>query len=144
MARVKILVVEDETRFPNTLSMGLRAEGFVVVHADDGVDGLFSDRREVGGSTRGRWMRLMTGRLDGPNMWLELAAWPSAEVSRCRGVEKIVHRLRTPFIGWSRLVSNQRPSACEADALPLSYGTGYSTRRTRQKTNMQHGRAQNR
>ena len=25
--------------------------------------------------------------------------------------------------GWSRLVSNQRPSACEADALPLSYET---------------------
>jgi hypothetical protein len=25
---------------------------------------------------------------------------------------------------WSRLVSNQRPSACEADALPLSYETG--------------------
>lgn len=24
---------------------------------------------------------------------------------------------------WSQLVSNQRPSACEADALPLSYGT---------------------
>lgn len=24
---------------------------------------------------------------------------------------------------WSRLVSNQRPSACEADALPLSYET---------------------
>jgi hypothetical protein len=27
------------------------------------------------------------------------------------------------FWGWSRLVSNQRPSACEADALPLSYET---------------------
>jgi hypothetical protein len=26
--------------------------------------------------------------------------------------------------GWSRLGSNQRPSACEADALPLSHGTG--------------------
>ncbi len=25
------------------------------------------------------------------------------------------------FGGWARLVSNQRPSACEADALPLSY-----------------------
>jgi hypothetical protein len=25
---------------------------------------------------------------------------------------------------WSRLGSNQRPSACEADALPLSHGTG--------------------
>lgn len=29
--------------------------------------------------------------------------------------------------GWSRLGSNQRPSACEADALPLSYETGEST-----------------
>ena len=28
------------------------------------------------------------------------------------------------FYWWSRLVSNQRPSACEADALPLSYETG--------------------
>lgn len=26
---------------------------------------------------------------------------------------------------WSRLGSNQRPSACEADALPLSHGTGW-------------------
>lgn len=25
---------------------------------------------------------------------------------------------------WSQLVSNQRPLACEASALPLSYGTG--------------------
>ena len=30
------------------------------------------------------------------------------------------------FRWWSRLVSNQRPSACEADALPLSYETGRS------------------
>jgi hypothetical protein len=30
------------------------------------------------------------------------------------------------FVWWSRLVSNQRPSACEADALPLSYETGRS------------------
>lgn len=27
------------------------------------------------------------------------------------------------FLLWSRLGSNQRPSACEADALPLSHGT---------------------
>lgn len=33
---------------------------------------------------------------------------------------------------WSRLGSNQRPSACEADALPLSYRTG-AERRTRSK-----------
>lgn len=37
-----------------------------------------------------------------------------------------------PFIDldcylWSRLGSNQRPSACEADALPLSHGTGAET-----------------
>lgn len=35
--------------------------------------------------------------------------------------------------GWSRLGSNQRPSACEADALPLSHGTG-AERRTTSKT----------
>ena len=34
---------------------------------------------------------------------------------------------------WSRLGSNQRPSACEADALPLSHGTG-AERRTTSKT----------
>ena len=34
---------------------------------------------------------------------------------------------------WSRLGSNQRPSACEADALPLSHGTG-AARRTTSKT----------
>jgi guanine deaminase len=32
--------------------------------------------------------------------------------------------------GWSRLGSNQRPSACEADALPLSHGTGAERRMT--------------
>jgi hypothetical protein len=31
--------------------------------------------------------------------------------------------LNCGFDEWSRLVSNQRPSACEADALPLSYET---------------------
>jgi hypothetical protein len=37
---------------------------------------------------------------------------------------------------WSRLVSNQRPSACEADALPLSYETEGPTEtgRTTSKT----------
>jgi hypothetical protein len=40
---------------------------------------------------------------------------------------------------WSRLVSNQRPSACEADALPLSYETGELDRtgRTTSKTSTQ-------
>ena len=28
------------------------------------------------------------------------------------------------FISWARLVSNQRPLACEASALPLSYAPG--------------------
>ncbi len=32
-------------------------------------------------------------------------------------------KLELGFRWWSRLVSNQRPSACEADALPLSYET---------------------
>src|SRR5258705_8328152 len=32
-------------------------------------------------------------------------------------------RSTSAFEWWSRLVSNQRPSACEADALPLSYET---------------------
>ena len=41
MRLVKVLIVEDEPRFANTLSIGLRAEGFVVVHADNGVDGLW-------------------------------------------------------------------------------------------------------
>jgi two-component system OmpR family response regulator len=38
---VKVLIVEDEPRFAATLSMGLQAEGFVVVHAANGVDGLW-------------------------------------------------------------------------------------------------------
>lgn len=38
---MKVLIVEDEPRFAATLSMGLRAEGFVVVHADNGLDGLW-------------------------------------------------------------------------------------------------------
>jgi len=37
---VKVLIVEEELRFASTLAMGLRAEGFVVVHAANGVDGL--------------------------------------------------------------------------------------------------------
>jgi two-component system, OmpR family, response regulator len=41
MSRVKVLIVEDEPRFAATINMGLRAEGFVVVHADNGVDGLW-------------------------------------------------------------------------------------------------------
>lgn len=34
-------------------------------------------------------------------------------------------RLNCEETEWSRLGSNQRPSACEADALPLSHGTGW-------------------
>jgi hypothetical protein len=40
-------------------------------------------------------------------------------------------RLSCGFELWSRLVSNQRPSACEADALPLSYETGEVDRKGR-------------
>jgi hypothetical protein len=49
------------------------------------------------------------------------------------------HRVQAPCPyrsnEWSRLGSNQRPSACEADALPLSHGTG-AERRTTPKTSM--------
>lgn len=38
---MKVLIVEDEARFAATLTLGLQAEGFVVVHADNGVDGLW-------------------------------------------------------------------------------------------------------
>jgi two-component system, OmpR family, response regulator len=38
---VKVLVVEDEPHLVATLAMGLRAEGFVVVTATTGIDGLW-------------------------------------------------------------------------------------------------------
>jgi DNA-binding response OmpR family regulator len=38
---VRVLVVEDEPRLAATLTMGLRAEGFVVTTADNGSDGLW-------------------------------------------------------------------------------------------------------
>ena len=38
---MKVLIVEDEPRFAAMLCMGLRAEGFVVVHAANGIDGLW-------------------------------------------------------------------------------------------------------
>jgi two-component system, OmpR family, response regulator len=37
---MKVLLVEDEPRLSATLSMGLTAEGFVVVSVDTGVEGL--------------------------------------------------------------------------------------------------------
>ena len=37
---MRVLLVEDEARLSATLAAGLRAEGFVVVTADNGVDGL--------------------------------------------------------------------------------------------------------
>jgi two-component system OmpR family response regulator len=37
---VKVLLVDDEARLAVTVSLGLRAEGFVVVNAYDGVEGL--------------------------------------------------------------------------------------------------------
>ena len=41
-----------------------------------------------------------------------------------------------PLYWWSRLVSNQRPSACEADALPLSYETKEAPINDRWTTNI--------
>ena len=38
---MRVLVVEDEPRLSKTLQMGLGAEGFVVVTADNGTDGLW-------------------------------------------------------------------------------------------------------
>src|ERR1044072_8944821 len=38
---MRVLIVEDEERLASTLSVGLRAEGFLVVHASNGVDGLW-------------------------------------------------------------------------------------------------------
>jgi two-component system OmpR family response regulator len=38
---VKVLVVEDEPRLAATVAMGLRAEGFLAVTANTGVDGLW-------------------------------------------------------------------------------------------------------
>ena len=38
---MKVLIVEDEPLLASTLTIGLRAEGFVVVAVDTGVDGLW-------------------------------------------------------------------------------------------------------
>ena len=38
---MKVLIVEDEPLLASTLAIGLRAEGFVVVHVATGVDGLW-------------------------------------------------------------------------------------------------------
>ena len=38
---MKVLVVDDEPVLASTLSIGLRAEGFLVVESSDGVDGLW-------------------------------------------------------------------------------------------------------
>ena len=38
---MRVLIVEDEERLASTLSIGLRAEGFLVVHVNNGVDGLW-------------------------------------------------------------------------------------------------------
>ena len=57
-------------------------------------------------------------------------AWPTTTVSwqgNFGGSQTNPDAVRwaptTAMVWWSRLVSNQRPSACEADALPLSYET---------------------
>ena len=41
---MRVLVVEDEPRLAKTLEMGLAAEGFVVVTAENGADGLWLTR----------------------------------------------------------------------------------------------------
>jgi len=38
---VKVLLVEDEAHVAASLKIGLRAEGFVVVHAETGTEGLW-------------------------------------------------------------------------------------------------------
>src|SRR3954470_5387489 len=38
---MRVLIVEDEERLASTLSIGLRAEGFLVVHVPNSVDGLW-------------------------------------------------------------------------------------------------------
>ena len=38
---MKVLLVEDEAHVAASLKVGLRAEGFVVVHADNGIEGLW-------------------------------------------------------------------------------------------------------
>lgn len=38
---MKVLIVEDEPRLSSTLAIGLRAEGFAVVEAANGIDGLW-------------------------------------------------------------------------------------------------------
>ena len=43
---MRILLIEDEIRFATTLSRGLRAEGLVVVGADNGTDGLWHATEE--------------------------------------------------------------------------------------------------
>jgi two-component system, OmpR family, response regulator len=43
---MKILLVEDEPRLAATVSKGLRAEGFVVVAASDGIEGLWHATEE--------------------------------------------------------------------------------------------------
>jgi two-component system, OmpR family, response regulator len=39
---MRVLIVEDEPRLSSTLSIGLRAEGFAVIEAANGVDGLWN------------------------------------------------------------------------------------------------------
>ena len=38
---MRVLIVEDEERLASTLSIGLRAEGFLLIGASNGVDGLW-------------------------------------------------------------------------------------------------------
>lgn len=63
----------------------------------------------------------------------------------CGEHKKAPDHRRSGAFEWSQLGSNQRPSACEADALPLSYETGkirskgfFDTRRTSTNFNTHH------
>lgn len=66
--------------------------------------------------------RLVDTRLEG---WLRAQQPRQLEKLGDRAAAHVLHgdRQYRCYL-WSRLGSNQRPSACEADALPLSHGTG--------------------
>ena len=98
--------------------------GWATLHHGDGAHlrGPLRPWTRPGGVCHGRARRPLAGvvRTFGPN----LALRPSVEAMRLpRTAPKVA--LELGFYWWSRLVSNQRPSACEADALPLSYETGF-------------------
>ncbi len=46
---------------------------------------------------------------------------PTTSAVTGRRSNQLSYNVRYQSLWWARLVSNQRPPACEADALPLSY-----------------------